>query len=51
MRHILTQCPLTPGELLKKMHPLQSDLFWSLLADWSAERWVITGKDGKLRLR
>jgi ATP-dependent DNA helicase RecQ len=50
-REILTQCPLTPGELLKKMHPLQSDLFWSLLADWSAERWVITGKDGKLRLR
>lgn len=49
-REILAQGPLTPGALLKKMHPVKTELFWTLLADWSAERWVVTGKDGKLRL-
>jgi ATP-dependent DNA helicase RecQ len=50
-REILAQGSLTPGELLKKMHPVKTELFWTLLADWSAERWIVTGKDGKLRLR
>jgi ATP-dependent DNA helicase RecQ len=50
-RAVLAEGPLTPGALLKKMHPVNTALFWRLLADWSAERWVVTGKDGKLRIR
>lgn len=50
VKEALSRGPLTAGELLKKLHPMHADKFWQLLGDWTAERWIITGKDGKLRL-
>ena len=50
VKEALSRGPLTAGELLKKLHPIQADKFWDLLGDWTAERWIITGRDGKLRL-
>jgi len=49
-REILSRGPLTAGELLKKMQPVKSELFWELVSDWSAERWIVTGRDGRIRL-
>jgi ATP-dependent DNA helicase RecQ len=50
-REILSKGPLTAGELLKKMQPVKPDLFWELMSDWSSERWIMTGKDGRIRLK